>query len=133
MSLSNQNYPDHNIPSCIFWSQCYIYVCVCVFLHFFLTPDLRAHSVHEASAAREVNMHPLRLLPGVADSLWHTTKHISGHIICADHFAGDKEKSRPDNEPAHACTRDTCRSVTVKCIILALSAPSSARSKLTCS
>lgn len=45
-------------------------------------------------------MQPLRLLPGVADSLWHTTKHISGHIIFAHHFIGDKEKSRPDNEPA---------------------------------
>lgn len=89
--------------------------------------------MHKATAAREVNMHPLRLLPGVADSLWHTTKHISGHIIFAHHFVGDKEKSRPDNEPAHASTRHTCRSVTVKCIILALSAASSARSKLTCS
>lgn len=81
---------------------------MCVFLFcYLLTPDLEAHCVHRASAAWEVNMHPLRPLPGVADNLWHSTEHISGHIILAHHFSGDKKKSRPDNKPA--CTRKWTR------------------------
>lgn len=30
----------------------------------------------------------------VPDSLWQTTKHISGHIIFVHYFSSDKEKSR---------------------------------------